>query len=320
MIFEKLITNIYKSLSFVRCDDNKTAYYFTYENFKGLNKKDYAFFSSKGHSLKGAFYYYDCPTSKRIIVFDHGFGAGHLSYMKEIEMLCKKGYLVFSYDHTGCMKSGGENTGGMAQSLCDLNDCLTALKSLKELSGYDFSVMGHSWGGYSSLNISAFHQDISHIVVLSGFVSVKRLMESFFKGVLKVYIPAVTKIEKSSNPDFVDFDATETLKKSKSKILLIYSKNDKMCSLKNFELLKASLGDKKNVSFILEEDKGHNPNYTKDAVLYLAQYVKKKNSLTRKKKLSTEDEKAEFLNSFDWDRMTKQDENVWEKIFEFLEK
>ena len=64
------------------------------------------------------------------------------------------------------MESGGESANGLGQSLSDLNDCITALKKEEKLSGYDFSVMGHSWGGFSTLNIASFHPDISHIVVL----------------------------------------------------------------------------------------------------------------------------------------------------------
>ena len=42
--------------------------------------------------------------------------------------------------------------------------------------------------------------------------------------------------------------------------------------------------------------------------------------LMKKKRLKTDEEKAEFVKSNDWVRMTKQDDAVWNKIFEFLEK
>ena len=45
--------------------------------------------------------------------------------------------------------------------------------------------------------------------------------------------------------------------------------------------------------------------------------------LTRKNKageLATDEQKAEFRSSWDWARMTEQDMDVWNKIFEFLEK
>ena len=320
MIFEKQIVNIYKGMAYTRCDDNGTAFYFTAKDFNGLICEPYLFKSSKGHKLSGYLYSYENPIENRIIVFDHGFGAGHTAYMKEIEILCRHGYLVFAYDHTGCMESGGESPNGMAQSLCDLNDCINTLKSDKRFAEYDFSVMGHSWGGFSTLNISALHSDISHIVVLSGFVSVNMIVNAYFGGILKPYRKAIMELENSSNPKFNKYNAIETLSKFNGKALLIYSDNDMLCSKKvHYDTLINALDGKNNIEFLLEHNKGHNPNYTLDAVAHLNEYINAKNKLTKQKKLVTKDQKAEFLSSFDWDRMTKQDENVWNKIFECLD-
>ena len=321
MIFEKQVVNGYRGMAYTRCDDTGTAFYFTAKDFKGLNCEGYIFKSSMGHKLKGYLYSYENPLEKRIVVFDHGFGAGHTAYMKEIEMLCRHGFLVFAYDHTGCMESEGENTNGMAQSLCDLNDCISTLKADTRFVGYDFSVMGHSWGGFSTLNIAALHNDISHIVVLSGFVSLNLLVNAFFGGLLKPYRKAIMKLEESSNPSFVSYNAIETLSNTKAKALLIYSDNDMLCSAKvHYSALKNALDGKENIKLILENGKGHNPNYTSDAVAYLGEYLNAKTKLLKQKKLTTDEEKKEFVNSFDWDRMTKQDERVWNEIFDCLDK
>ena len=93
--------------------------------------------------MQGYFYYYNSFKPNRLIVFDHGMWSGHMGYMKEIEMLARHGYLVYSYDHTGCMESGGDFTNGFAQSLHDLDNCLSALEKLSELKDYEISVMGH---------------------------------------------------------------------------------------------------------------------------------------------------------------------------------
>lgn len=317
MIFEKQVVNIYKEMAYTRCDDNGTAFYFTAKDFDGLHCEAYPFESSKGYHLSGYLYFYGDPIPDRIIVFDHGFGGGHTSYMKEIEMLCHHGYLVFAYDHTGCMESGGETPNGMAQSLCDLNDCISTLKSDIRFAGFDFSVMGHSWGGFSTLNISALHPDISHVVVISGFVSVDMLVNTFFGGLLKPYRKAIMKLEESSNPEFVKYNAIETLSNTSSKALLIYSDNDPLCSKSvHYDTLKNALSYRENIKFHLESGKGHNPNYTADAVAYLAEYVNAKNKLIKQKNLVTDDEKKDFLATFDWDRMTKQDDAVWNIIFD----
>lgn len=318
MIFEKKVIGIYKGMAYTRYDGDGLAYYFSADDFDGLHAEAYEFKASAGHTLKGNFYYYDGFNPDRLIVFDHGIGGGHRSYMKEIEMLCRHGFRVFAYDHTGCMESGGHSTNGMAQSLCDLNDCISALRADERFKDIDISVMGHSWGGFSTLNITALHPEISHIVVMSGFVSVEILINSIFHGVLKGYRKPVLKLEKESNPNFCKYNAADTLSKSDVKALLIYSDNDKICGKIHYDTLKSALASKNNIRFLLEKNKGHNPNYTEKAVQYLGEYIKAKTTLLKKKNL-TDNEKTEFVASYDWDKMTEQDERVWTEIFDCLD-
>ena len=318
MIFEKQIVNAYKGMMHTRCDDTETVFYFSPSDFPNLNVKSHPFKSSEGNVLQGYIYHYENPIPNRIVVFDHGFGGGHRAYMKEIEKLCKHGFLVFAYDHTGCMESGGETPGGLAHSLCDLNDCITMIKSEDQFKGFDISVMGHSWGAFSTLNISALHPEISHIVAMCGFVSVEEMTKTFFQGIMKGYRKAIFDLEKTSNPKFVGFDARETLKNSKVKALLIYSDNDLMCRRVHHDLLKEAVGEKENVHIILCNNKGHNPNYTEDAVKLLDEFGKARAKLAKNKKATKED-KEKFVASFDWEKMTVQDEKVWAEIFDHLD-
>ncbi|MBR7160836.1 MAG: alpha/beta fold hydrolase [Clostridia bacterium] len=317
MIFEKQILNMYKGMMHTRCDDTETVFYYSPNDFEGLRQEPYPFTASAGHTLQGYIYHYENPIQGRIVVFDHGFGGGHRAYMKEIEMLCRHGYTVFAYDHTGCMESGGASPNGMAQSLCDLNDCMTALKADECFRGIDFSVMGHSWGGFSTLNISALHPEISRVIVLSGFVSVEELVNSFFSGWMKGYRKTIMALEKEANPLFVTYHAADSLAKSNAKALLIYSDNDTLCSRKHYDILKSALDGREHIQFLLVSNKGHNPNYTEKAVQYLGEFGKARTKLTRKKNAGKE-EKEKFVSSFDWDKMTEQDEAVWAKIFEAL--
>ena len=318
MIFEKLILNMYKGMMHRRCDDTETVFYFSNEDFPDLNVKEYPFSSSLGHTLKGYIYSYESPVADRLIVFDHGFGGGHRAYMKEIEMLCRHGYEVFAYDHTGCMESGGDSPRGLSQSLFDLNDCINTIKADPALSGRDISVMGHSWGAFSTLNIAALHPEISHIVAMCGFVSVEDMIKTFFSGILKGYRKAVLQLEREINPYFSKFNAVETLSSSTVKALLIYSDDDMMCKRIHYDTLKAGLSDKENVRFLLTSKKGHNPNYTADAVKLLGEFGAARAKLARKKR-ATKEEKERFVASFDWNNMTAQDSEVWNEIFAHLD-
>lgn len=321
MIFEKQVVKVYEKMMLNRCDDTGNVFYFSHGDFPGLEREEYVFSSSKGHRLQGYIYSYADARKNHLVIFEHGMGAGHTAYMKEIERLCMGGYSVISYDHTGCMESGGENTGGLSQSLCDLNDLMNSLKADEKYKGYRFSVIGHSWGGFSSMNISSYHQDFSHIIVLSGFVSVEKMINSFFSGILKPYRKCIMALEEKSNPVFVNADGVKALQNTDAEVLLIYSDNDTLCKKEvHFDFLKSELDGKRNISFILEKDKGHNPNFTEDAVKYKDEFFALLTKKTKKKELETEEQKNSFRKSFDWHRMTAQDERVWKEIFRTLEK
>ena len=318
MIFEKQILDSYRGLMHSRCDDNETVFYFSAEDFKDLKKEAYSFKSSLGHDLNGYLYFRDGYKTDKLVIFDHGFGGGHRAYMKEINILTNAGYRVLAYDHTGCMESGGESPNGLTQSLADLDDCVSSVKSDKKLKGVDISVIGHSWGAFSTMNISALHPEISHIVAISGFVSASELIASFFPGILRVYRKAICNFEREANPKYFDYNAVETIGKSDTKALLIYSSNDRLCKKKHYNLLSKALKDKENVSLMLVKGRGHNPNYTSDAVLYLGQFLKARAKLMGRPDL-TDKEKKSFVSSFDWNRMTEQDMELWAKILAHLE-
>ena len=318
MIFEKQVVDGYKAMMYARCDDTETVFYFSAADFDGLQVEPYAFPSSMGHTLQGYLYSYDNPIDGRLIVFDHGFGGGHRAYMKEIEKLCAHGYLVFAYDHTGCMESGGDSPNGLAQSLCDLDDCLRAIASDEMFSGLDISVMGHSWGAFSTMNIAALHPEVSRIVAMSGFVSVEEMMKTFFAGPLAPYRRAVLELEAQANPKYVNFNAIESLKNANVKALLIYSANDQLCRRTHYDILKEGLAQNKNVRMMLVQNKGHNPNYTTEAVASLAAFQKAHAKFVKKKN-ATKEEKANFVASFDWNEITAQDSAVWKEIFAHLD-
>ena len=318
MIFEKQVVNGYKGMMHTRYDNTDISFYFSHKDFEGFEREAYVFKSSMGHTLQGYLYYYKDFIEDRLIVFDHGLGNGHRAYMREIEKLCSHGYRVFTYDHTGCMESGGESTNGMAQSLRDLDDCLTTIKADARFAGLDISVVGHSWGAFSTLNISALHSTVSHIVAMSGFVSIDEMMKTFFAGPLKGYRKAVLELERTANPKFSTFNAVESLKNSNVKALLIYSADDQLCRRTHYDILKEGLGEKENIRFMLVQNKGHNPNYTADAVKLLEKF-KKDRAKFAKKKNTTREEKQQFVKSFDWVSMTAQDETVWAEIFAHLD-
>lgn len=319
MIFEKQVEEAFGKAVRVRCDDMGTAYYFSADDFPGLQREPYAFENQKGERLQGYFYHYDSPKPYRIVVFDHGMGGGHRSYMKEIERLARDGYLVFAYDHTGCMESEGAHINGFAQSLADLHAALSVLEKDPRFSAYTFSVVGHSWGGYSTLNIAALHPEITHVVAISGFLSVDRMLKQTFGGIMKPYYQRMHDLEHEANPDFADYAAEESLSEYRGKALVIHSADDRVVHSKaHFRVLKKALGDRENIRFLEVNGKGHNPNYTVDAVRYKDAYLAELKREAKRGGLAEESAKRAFVAKFDWNRMTAQDEAVWAEILSTL--
>ena len=315
------IEGAYKKVLFTRHDPDGTVFYFAHTDFPGLKKTDCSFLSKKGHKLNGGFYFYGIPRQDRLIVFDHGLGTGHRAYMREIEMLCRQGYLVFSYDHTGCGTSGGDHVMGLSGSLSDLDDCIKYLRSSDQFSKIEISVVGHSWGGYSTLNILGFHPDIHSVVAMSGFLSLKIMQSQIAPPIIAPYRKRLFILESHFNPDYVNSSAISVIEKTDKPILVIHSLDDATVSAKlNILKLRKETCEKENIEFILQNGKGHNVSYTREAAEYKRIFFKE---LKRRKKqgtLSTDEEKRAFISQYDFRAMTEQDEELWEKIFVFLDK
>ena len=319
MLFEKQVEKIYRSNLYIRNDNPNGIFYFSAEDFPGLHADAYDFKAGAGHDLKGFFYYYDNPIPGKLVVFDHGLGNGHRAYMREVEYLAKAGFLVYTYDHTGCMASGGEHTNGFSQSLRDLDDCLKTLKAEPGLADRTISVMGHSWGGFSTMNICALHPEITHVVSMSGFVSVKLMLQQIMAGPLKFFRKPLMALEQRANPDYVAFDARKSLWNTSAKVLLIYSENDPtVCKNPHYDSLYAALSGRENIRFLLVQNKGHNPAYTEDAVAYKDAFFKEFSKAAKKKLLETPEQQREFMARYDWHRMTEQDETVWQQMIDHL--
>ncbi|MBE6663174.1 MAG: alpha/beta fold hydrolase [Ruminococcaceae bacterium] len=317
----KKVEKIFTSIVYARSEESPAVFLFSCKDFERLNQKSFDVESSLGHTLKGYFYYYDNPIKSKLVVFEHGMFGGHRSYMREIELLCKEGYLVYAYDHTGCMESGGDGTGGFSQSLRDSNEVISALKKIKELDGYDIYVVGHSWGGFATLNVPRFHPDIKKIVAISGFLSPKDIIYQHLGGPLRVFAKKIYKGEVEKNPDYMEISALDSLKSVETKALIIHSPNDHMVNYKkNFVRLQKALCGKENVEFLTVDDARHNPTYTLEAVKEKDVFFKKLKKANKKKQLSTREGAEAFRDQFDWYKITEQSSEVWGKIFEFLKK
>ena len=269
--------------------------------------------------MSGYVYSYPSPKENALVIFDHGMGSGHRAYMKEIEKLAAHGYKVISYDHTGCGESGGDGIGGFSGSLSDLDNVIRAVRSSKEFDKARISIVGHSWGAFSTMNSVALHADLTAIVAMSGFISVESIQKEKVGGIFSLWHKDIYNLESEKNPDYYSYNALESLASSDVPALIIHSEDDNVVSFKNnFLKLRDSLGSKDNISFVSVNGKAHNPNYTSEAVRYKDIYFKDLTAFKKTVKQPTEEQKQDFVSRYDFAKMTEQDDKIWQIIFDHL--
>ena len=269
--------------------------------------------------LKGYLYYYGEINKDKLVVFDHGIGAGHLAYFKEIEYLASQGYTVCSYDHTGCVDSEGEGILGFAQGINDLDHVLNKLEADERFKDSKIRLVGHSWGGYNVMNIAMFHPSVSHVISLAGFVSARKLIEQYLPWFVKKYSNEVMDRERKLNPKYADLDARVSLKETDAKFFYVQSKDDHMINYdRGYEILKVALHDRENTLMFSEDNKKHDPQCTVRAVEANMKRIQEQEKLKKNHKLDTKAQQDEYRASFDWDALSELDPKIWDQIMDFL--
>ena len=143
--------------------------------------------------------------------------------------------------------------------------------------------------------------------------------KQFFGGFLRGVGKKLLLEETQANPNWITCNAIDALSDTTVKALVIHSQDDPVvkCSL-HFDVLQKALEDKENITFLKVNGKRHNPNYTADAVAYKDAFFAIYKKELKKKRLTSDAEKAAFVKRFDWKRMTEQDMTLWKTIFDFL--
>ena len=319
MLFSKIIKKKFDAV-LGRYDGDPAMYYFTLGDFPELKWEAFDIPGDRGVSLKGGFYYYEefCP--KKLVIFDHGIGAGHRAYLTEIDSLAKAGWTVYSYDHTGCVDTAGTGILGFGQGVNDLDHVLKALKADPRFAGVSFRLMGHSWGGYAAMNAAGLHPEVSHVVSLAGFLSAKSLVEQYIPKMFLKYSPEVMDRERQHNPSYADLDARESLQKSSAKLLYLQSLDDQKVKFSlGYEPLQAALGDRPNTEFVQLTGRGHDPQRTEAAAAANGRMLEQLTAQRKKKQLETPEQQEAFRKSQDWNAIAQQDPEIWERILGFLE-
>lgn len=169
-------------------------------DYEALSRTHYNFTSNKGQTLTGYLYSStktgtaDHPEkAKAILVFVHGFGiGGHSSHMDIVNFFAQKNFLVFAYDATGNDESEGlgkkNAVGGMPQGVIDLDYAISFIEESGNFPKLPLVLCGHSWGGYSVVNVLNYHPEVKAVAEIAGFESSGRM---FVAGGKKIAGPAI---------------------------------------------------------------------------------------------------------------------------------
>lgn len=305
-----------------RCEGDENLKYLKAKNFDNLNARPVDFKSNKGQTLNGFIYSNaKVDTYKALVVFSHGFGAGHLAYTTEINYFAQKGYLVLAFDNTGTCASEGDKINGFAQGIIDLKHALDFVKSKEELKDMPVILVGHSWGAYSVCNVSAIAKDIEikGIVAFSPFNSMNKLIRDIAKSKTKVNLSILSPFFDLIN--LIKFGKTgvlrtcDTINSNSIPTLVMHGGNDMQVTIKNSPVGKPNrIKDNENARTVLYESKFHNVYLAKDAEQYLNDIFAKIESLGK-----NSPEAYEVYQNIDYALITKEDLNVMETAVSFME-
>ena len=315
-----LITSKIYSFAFGKRLDSTNLHFFTKEDYNGLESTPIEFKSTNDNTLRGYIYYYDYPTYKGVLVFAHGLGVGHLQYTHEINHFAKLGFKVVTYDNTGCAKSDGEATGGLPQGIMDLRSCLDFIKTRDDLKNYKKVLCGHSWGGYSTINVLPFVKDEDNVLCAVAMGAPFNSSEALYEMVTKTSKVLsftgffISLIEKNKYGQIAKMNTLASLANVDIDIMLIHGTKDHIINYEsNFKFVEDNL-KKDNVTYLTVENKRHRPNISDEATAYDELIGKE----LREFKKGSNKEIKEYYDNINYHKLVEFDDNVMKQIDEYI--
>ncbi len=301
-----------------RCDGDEKLKYFTHKDFEGLKAAPVEFQNSDGITLRGAIYAKSgVQLPKGLIVFSHGMGGGHLSYMTEINTFADNEFAVLAYDNTGTFSSDGEKIGSFCQGPEDLKAALRFVKDHPVLSKMKIVLAGHSWGGYSVCralgdeNVKVdgaitFGAPNSGYQVISAALGEKF---SFLTPVFKLFF----RIFEGKNALVLCNDCVASAEPTP--ILMLQGENDAIVRPEISAALSAK--DLPHVRSVLFDGRYHNVYQTIESEEYMNASFARINAL-KKNKNASEKELAACYDNIDYELITREDPAVIDLVIQFM--
>lgn len=307
-----------------RCDGDPSLRYFTHEDFGDMRSEPVSFPSDRGQLLRGAVY--TCgrgETPTGLVVFAHGMGGGHLSYMTEIHTFAAAGFAVLAYDNTGTCASDGKKLVGFYQAVRDLRYAFAFVREREDLSRLPVVLAGHSWGGYAVCQSLAYAgETVSGVVALSAPESVSRTICDMMSGTLRVKMswmrPFFSAVLLLSDGLGAVRRTSSVLKKSTVPVLLLHGDADRSVLYANSPLAQKAVREKENITGIVCEGRGHNVYQTAESERYLNERFAEISAAKRKYRGKVPEQEKKRLYDIDYALMTEEDADIMKTVVDFM--
>ncbi len=306
------IAKVYLNKFVCRYDKEVGVPYHSYTDFKGLKQESFSFNNSKGIEIHCFYYYYDNYKQDKLILFCHGMGPGHVSYLADIDALARRGYKVLTLDYTGCGDSKGKYLGSLNTPTRDVMDLLEYVKPEKEII-----LIGHSLGGFTALKVASLRKDITKVVVFAPIVTTRPMVFNASKS--KFITHFILRYERKVEKEYDSIDLPKYLRETQDKVLFIQSVDDPMVPYET-SLKVAEEANNPNIETIKLNGRKHNPNYTEAAINYMNEVFGEYNRLAKYKKFQSDEERIAYFKDVSIEKLTEQDEALFDKIDSFISK
>ena len=306
-----IVRKEHRNLFFHRCEPNNNIKSYTLDDFN-LETEAYNV-DADGKTIRGYFYKNKILYPNKLVVFCHGMFSCKNDYIQDIAYIANKGFLVYGFDYLGTHESDGM-LSGFGNSIYSTDMVLKKLEDDAKFKDFDIYLIGHSWGGFAVTNVIKFHPNIKGVVGLAPMTSIVEQLH--FGSKIPRFIGKIFLLyDKHYCGSYSSMHSEESLKDYKGDILIIQSVDDNMVPYKSsLGLIKNALGERDNVSYIINEGRKHNPYYTLDSAIKLNQFYKEI------KEALTPEEKLEVYNHTDFKACGVIDSEVFDKAIDLFSK
>lgn len=257
-----------------RTDKNPLLSYYTADDYDGLNATSFAFKNDRGVILNGKHYDRSGTRKDEVIVFFHGYGAGHEAYTTLInDLITVTKRSVITFDYTGCDLSEGDKIPNTLQALADGHLFLRYIQSKEEFRNKKLILIGHSWGGFVATNLLPYNKDknILKVVSINGITDFSLLYKNSARAPY-IFIPLNNFLNAFRYKEFAFSTTRKSIKNTTVPHLILHGlKDDSVPFSPYISSLILQSDAHKMIKFHFGDARYHNVYLTKESELKLRQ-------------------------------------------------